>query len=302
MPIYGLQGELLMPGDCSTSLTTASGTVHWDLSAPVGDYHKGIVNDDGAYSVTASSGYTDSTYFFQLCENMRFTSTAQSLVCGSSVSPQSYCPPTCKQDDTCGTACSAIVSQKNSGSSYSSCWTLGMWDGGQSVNITLLNAADPAQGVSYKMTNGDTLGCPGGRTFSVNIQCPPTGRAGAAVPPTTVTSGQQNCDYSVVFVHPSGCPLSGAAGSGGGGLTWGGYFMVFSSVGLVLYGSVGAGLNHRSGKAGLDLVPNLGFWQTLPGLIRDGVFYFTALCKQGIARVRGGGGGDGSGSGFSTIS
>ena len=89
------------------------------------------------------------------------------------------------------------------------------------------------------------------------------------------------------YVKSAGCcidgtgPAPGPGGKGdddnGGGLTWGGVFLIifFVPSGLYVIGMVA--WNYKQGKTGKELAPHPEFWGSLPSLAKDGIVFI--WCK-----------------------
>lgn len=70
-------------------------------------------------------------------------------------------------------------------------------------------------------------------------------------------------------------PSSPSHGGSDSSLTAGGGLLIAFFVILFVYLVVGMGYNYHAGHRGMELVPNIGFWRTIPQLIKDGcVFAF----------------------------
>ena len=82
------------------------------------------------------------------------------------------------------------------------------------------------------------------------------------------------CDYYFDPIpHKQFCP--GASGpGGGGGFDYGWVFVIIVLVGLFLYFTIGILiLKFGMHKEGREIVPQVDFWSSLPGLVIDGMKY-----------------------------
>ena len=122
----------------------------------------------------------------------------------------------------------------------------------------------PLQGIIYTIKGGDSQGCAKKtrRSFSIAIQCPPSGgTSGSAVFPTTITD-LGNCAYATTMVHPSACPTLGKSTAGWGFGNWV-FFLALGAFAVYFLG--GMAFRYRQlGMRGIDMVPNLEFWRELP--------------------------------------
>ncbi|KAA8539539.1 hypothetical protein F0562_026231 [Nyssa sinensis] len=134
---------------------------------------------------------------------------------------------------------------------YPICNTIGH---SSSMIISLIDNKNPHMGVIVKMSNGGLkLNC----SLSVSIICDSNGVQG---PQTLEKVGI--CDYVTLLRHPSGCAK--IVSVHGKGLGWFGTFMIII---LCLFGGyLLAGTVYRFflGVRGIDVIPNLDFWASLP--------------------------------------
>jgi hypothetical protein len=56
---------------------------------------------------------------------------------------------------------------------------------------------------------------------------------------------------------------------------------------FAVYCAVGAGLQHRKGEHGRDLVPNREFWAEIPGLVKSGCKFTFGKAARTVQRARG---------------
>ena len=74
-----------------------------------------------------------------------------------------------------------------------------------------------------------------------------------------------SCEYQVFMTTPAGCPVT---------LAWGVYFLIFFSVGAVGYFGGGYAYNvKQNALSGPDAVPHYEYWESLPDLVKDGVYW-----------------------------
>ncbi|KAL2227379.1 UNVERIFIED_CONTAM: hypothetical protein Sindi_2096600, partial [Sesamum indicum] len=184
--------------------------------------------------------------WFQLCGSMIFNHDPPMCVdckdCGGS--------------SRCGMGCSALVSNNVEG--YPVCTTIGQ---PSSTVIDVHDRKSPHTGVIVKMTHtGSKRNC----SLSVSVICNSNGVQG---PQTLETVGF--CDYSTELKHPLGCAK--IISSHGNGLGWFGTFMIII---LCLFGAyLLAGAVYRYyflHIRGIDVIPNLEFWASLPHRIQCG--------------------------------
>lgn len=136
--------------------------------------------------------------------------------------------------------------------------------------------SDPkSSGVILKYKNGQVCST-GGEKFSLAIKIPcgdtvrKPGEKNDGLDPKKFVVEQDSasgCEYTISFpAIADGCPGSGRNSN------WGTYFLVFFFLGLTGY--VGGGVAFRMkklGYTGKDALPHLEFWESLPGMIMDGV-------------------------------
>jgi len=120
------------------------------------------------------------------------------------------------------------------------------------------------EGLTIQYINGD-----GNRQFEIDLACDP--KAGVGAP---VFSGESpTLHYNFLWTSAYGCPKNGG-GSGGGGLSGGSIFLILLLVLAVVYLVAGVLFNKFKRQAsGVELIPNVGFWTSLPGLVKDGVLF-----------------------------
>lgn len=221
---------------CELSVVNHNKLYNYSLALPAPKFPHGVLSEDGFYKVAVN----ETVLWFQLCDPMIFN----------------HYPPTCVdcQDcggpSHCGMGCSALVSNKITG--YPVCTTIGHTS---SMVIDLIDKKDPHAGVIVKMYNSDRkLNC----SLSVSVICD---SSGVRVPRTLEKVG--TCNYAVALRHPSGCanivPVHGK------GLGWFGTFI--TAIFCLFGGYLLSGIGYRFfylGVRGIDVVPNLEIWASLP--------------------------------------
>lgn len=229
---------------CTWETSTSSKKYNFNLLTSNGHPH-GARSEDGFYTVVDKSGGTERTYYFQLCEHMRFN----------------YDAPQCDQCELCGgplhcgETCSALQSTSDGG--YAHCTTLGA---SSNYSYSLLDAAKPETGLIIKM-GATGLGkiC----SFSISIYCDSKSQE----LPKDVTKGDGSCDYETSFSHSAGCPI--VTNLSRGGMGWFTTFVIVLLCLFVLYLAIGIGYRVSVlGVSGLEAIPNLEFWKTLPYTIK----------------------------------
>ncbi|KAL3837778.1 hypothetical protein ACJIZ3_022369 [Penstemon smallii] len=161
----------------------------------------------------------------------------------------------CGGPSRCGMGCSALVSNKVDG--YPVCTTLGHQS---STVINVLDKKSPHLGVIVKMTkNGPKNNC----SLAVSVKCNSNSVQG---PQTLETVG--SCDYTTELQHPSGCAK--IISTHGNGLGWFGTFMIIILCLFGIYLLVGAAYRYfHLHVRGIDIIPNLEFWASLPHRIQS---------------------------------
>lgn len=146
--------------------------------------------------------------------------------------------------------CSALVAHKIGG--YPVCTTVGCTS---SMIIDLIDEKSPHMGVVVTMSNNfSELNC----SLAVSVICDSSGVQGPQALEKVGT-----CDYATLLRHPSGC--AEIVSVHGKGLGW---FGTFITIILCLFGGyLLAGIVYRFfylGIRGIDVIPNLEFWASLP--------------------------------------
>jgi len=162
------------------------------------------------------------------------------------------------------------------GMSQSVC-RISIWGGveyacGTSASMTFRDYPQAGGGVSIFYDGGEACGGTP-RTSTVNVICDLT-TDGNLVSATEATG----CDLVFNLRSKHACPTAGGGHKGGAGtvdgLSGGSILLIIIAVGAVVY--LGAGFFYRTkvqSAEGLDRIPNLEFWQGLPGLVMDGFIY-----------------------------
>lgn len=120
-------------------------------------------------------------------------------------------------------------------------------------------------GVTIQYINGD-----GNRQFEIDLTCDYKTDIGAPV----FTEENPKLHYNFQWATKYACPKGSSGGGGGGGLSGGSIFLIILLVGGVVYLVGGILFNKFKRQAtGVEIIPNVGFWTSLPGLIKDGVMF-----------------------------
>ncbi|CAJ1858777.1 unnamed protein product [Sphenostylis stenocarpa] len=139
------------------------------------------------------------------------------------------------------------------------------------IVILLFYKKNPHTGVIVRMSNsGSKFNC----SLSVSILCNLNGVQG---PQALERLGA--CDYVTEMKHPSGCAI--IVNVRGGGLGWFGTFMIIVLCLFAAY--LLAGIVYRFfflGIRGVDIIPNLDFWVSLPRRTQS-------LCASLVRRFKG---------------
>ncbi|OIT03023.1 protein trichome birefringence-like 33 [Nicotiana attenuata] len=140
---------------------------------------------------------------------------------------------------------------------YPVCTTLGYSSG---TSFELSDKKDPLKGIKAKMSyRGSKLNC----SLAVSIVCDTNGVQG---PRTLELVG--TCDYATQMHHPSGCAV--IISSHGQGMGWFGTMMVIILCLFGVYLLGGAAYRYFSlGIRGIDIIPNLEFWASLPHTLQS---------------------------------
>ena len=170
-------------------------------------------------------------------------------------------------------ACGAITKVTCEGSAVAAPVALQAWDGGAEPPTLPQDQCGALGAVSTQSchsTNASALTCDyingdGGRTVSIRYKC-----AAVAVPPTASQPDPLAEHYIIDFAGPGAC--AAAPESGGGG--WGKTFLILFFVITLLYVGGGYGYNFKyRDLRGAEAVPQIEYWQQVPGLVRDGCVF-----------------------------
>ncbi|KAL2333445.1 hypothetical protein Fmac_014658 [Flemingia macrophylla] len=260
--LFTLLGLLLR---LSSATATATATVpcrftfldgnklyNYSLSSPIRNFPHGILSEDGFYKVASN----ETTLWFQLCDGMIFN----------------HDPPICADcsgcggPKRCGMECNALVAQKIGG--YHVCTALGQ---GSKIDVDIIDKKNPHAGVIVKMSStSPKYNC----SLAVSVLCDLKGVQG---PEALERLG--TCDYVTKIKHPSGCAM--IVNVHGGGWGWLGTLLIIV---LCLFGAYFlAGIVYRFfflGIRGIDIIPNLDFWVSLPRRTQS-------LCSSLVRRFKG---------------
>ncbi|KAF3433343.1 hypothetical protein FNV43_RR24445 [Rhamnella rubrinervis] len=234
---------------CEFSVTEGDKLYNFNLASPISKFPHGVLSEDGFYKVALN----ETVIWFQLCDGMVFN----------------HDPPRCVDcwdcggPSHCGMTCSALMASNLGG--YSICSSIGQ---ASSIEIKVIDERSPHAGVIVKMSNrGLKLNC----SISVSVLCDVNGVQG---PHSLEKIG--TCDYTAVLRHPSGCAeIVHVHGKG-----WG-WFGTFILIVICLFGAyllAGAVYRYYSiGVRGIDVIPNLNFWASLPQRIQS---LFASLVRR----------------------
>jgi len=123
----------------------------------------------------------------------------------------------------------------------------------------------PHSGVTISYAGGESCAAGGSRTTKAFIECQ------AGVSPAEITSVVEPTACTLEFYMKSAhaCPSKGTSGLSGGSI-----LLIIFFVTLTVYFIGGVAFNKYKREAtGLDLIPNVGFWMMIPGLVKDGVLF-----------------------------
>jgi len=146
-------------------------------------------------------------------------------------------------------------------------------------------------GLSIEYVSGDA-----NRKMELDLTCDPN--AGAGKP---VYSGEAQLHYNFQWASKYGCPtnqpLPPSPGPGPspdgpspeGKKTLGADSIILILLFVAIFVYIVGGISfkkYRMGATGWDMIPNLGFWTALPGLVKDGIVYTYRSIRE---RISGGG-------------
>jgi len=176
------------------------------------------------------------------------------------------CQATVTQLCGAGSGSCQVWNQQICASGGYGCASLGSVSTLTSANLAL--SGSTAQGLTLFFKEGRD-----GRDFQIDFTCNPNAGAGT---PVFVKQPDGSLHYDFTWDTAHACPL---AVGGAGGLSGGWIFVIILLCLVVVYIVAGIILNkfvrHQSG---LDLIPNFEFWKSLPGLVKDGVFFILRPC------------------------
>lgn len=234
---------------CDFSITDRNKLYNFNLASPLRKYPHGVLSEDGFYKVEEN----ETVLWFQLCDVMLFN----------------HDPPRCVDcldcggPSHCGMNCSALVANNKGG--YPECTTIGR---ASSIIMNIIDKQKPHMGVIVKMSNsGQAHNC----SLTVSVICNENGVQGPYALNKTGT-----CDYATELKHPSGCAEIANIHAKG----WG-WFSTFVLIIICLFGAyLLAGAVYRYfflGIRGLEVLPNLEFWTSLPHKIQS---FFASLVRR----------------------
>lgn len=115
------------------------------------------------------------------------------------------------------------------------------------------------------------------RQMKIVLTCSELGK-----PPTVKEETGQVNVYKVAISSPEVCPKKVQPNSGGsGGPSTGTILVIIFFVVLVVYLVAGVlFMKYRRGATGREVIPNIEFWSSLPGLIKDGCVFFGKNIKE----------------------
>ncbi|XP_015877457.3 uncharacterized protein LOC107413917 [Ziziphus jujuba] len=234
---------------CEFSITEGDKLYNFNLASPIPKFPHGVLSEDGFYKVAVN----ETVLWFQLCDGMVFN----------------HDPPRCVDcwdcggPSRCGITCSALLASNIGG--YSVCTTIGH---ASSIDIDLIDKKNPHTGVVVKMSNvGVKLNC----SLSVSVRCDLNGVQGPYSLEKTGT-----CDFTTALKHPSACAeIVHVHGKG-----WG-WFGTFIFIAICMFGAYLLVCTvYRYfilGIHGVDVIPNLDFWATIPQRIQS---LFSSLVRR----------------------
>ncbi|KNC47220.1 uncharacterized protein AMSG_03648 [Thecamonas trahens ATCC 50062] len=174
--------------------------------------------------------------------------------------------------------CGSLSSTKCTDSGVAVCqeWSSGMKTLGLSSARTVVTS-----GSTVTITLGDgahSNTCNADNQAQLVIACDES-VADADVKLTFVSS--DNCVYKFTAKAKAACGASTGGSSGGsspakkkGGLSLGSIILIIMLCLTIVY--IGAGMAYNfqmKGLRGVEMFPNLGFWKSFPGLVKDGVLF-----------------------------
>ncbi|CAN4087473.1 unnamed protein product [Withania somnifera] len=235
---------------CQLSFEQDNKLYNYSLTNPIPNFPHGILSEDGFYKVAANG----TVLWFQLCDAMIFNHDPPTCV---------ECGVECGGISRCGMGCSASWLTLVGG--YPLCTTLGY---SSSTSFELIGKKDPLKGITAKLSNrGPKLNC----SLAVSIVCDTNGVQGPQALELVGT-----CDYATQMHHPSACAV--IISSHGHGMGWFGTMLIIVLFFFGVYLVGGAAYRYYSlGIHGIDIIPNLEFWASLPHTLQSS---FTSLVRR----------------------
>ncbi|KAF4350472.1 hypothetical protein F8388_011843 [Cannabis sativa] len=218
---------------CEFSVSDRNKLYNFSLASPLPKYPHGVLSEDGFYKVAVNG----TVIWFQLCDGMVFNhDLPRCLDCRD-----------CGGPSHCGMECSALVAHTVGG--YPLCTTIGH---ALSTKINIIDEKMPHKGVIVKMSSRKDS-C----SLTVSVICDVNGVQGPQLLNKTGI-----CDYATVLRHPSGCAeIVDIHGRGWG---WFSFFLLISACLFGAYLLVGTVYRYFQGIRGIDIIPNLEFWSSIP--------------------------------------
>jgi len=109
------------------------------------------------------------------------------------------------------------------------------------------------------------------RTTTIMIACDEgsSGDISSITEPSNPSDPNFKCRYQINMKHKAACKKG--SGIGPGGLSGGSIFLIIFFVLATVYVVGGIVFNKvRNNAEGVDMIPNFGFWASIPGLVVDG--------------------------------
>ncbi|KAI3783497.1 hypothetical protein L1987_42581 [Smallanthus sonchifolius] len=155
----------------------------------------------------------------------------------------------CGGSARCGMGCSALMSNEIYG--YPLCTTIGRIP---TITTDLIDIKSPQMGLVVKMWHNGVVNC----SLSVSVVCD-----SKQVQGPTALEKVGVCDYATQLRHPSGCAQT--LSSNNNGLGWFGTLLIIILCLFGVYLTAGAAYRFfHLGIRGIDIIPNLEFWASLP--------------------------------------
>ncbi|XP_023771037.1 uncharacterized protein LOC111919691 isoform X2 [Lactuca sativa] len=226
---------------CEFSITQENKFYSYSLASPSETFPHGVLSEDGYYKVSSNG----TVVWFQLCDGMIFNHDP----------PRCFDCWDCGGSSRCGMGCSALMSEIKLG--YPVCTAIGRT---QTITTDLIDKENPDMGIVVKTWHqGSERNC----SLSVSVICDSKQVQG---PKTLERVGV--CNFVTQITHPAGC--ANVLSAPGSGLGWFGTLLIIL---LCLFGAYFiAGAAYRYfylGIRGIDIIPNLEFWASLPHRIRS---------------------------------